>query len=347
MIVLGGRDRRDAYHRPDGAEPAEMNPLRGYKGIALQIDGQPLVSVIIERMAATGVFSPIWIAGPARLYHQAVPGVRVIDTDSSFGDNLRTAVETVREELDAEYVAVTTADILPDPDELQLAARDLVRHVPLDFWMPHVPIEASLGSSDWKPRYGMRPPGEPAPLGTLPGHLVVGNLDSIRFDFVYRLFDLFYQTRNRPVLPRTASVAKGIIAHMLREDLAALATGKAPYALFTVFREGVMLALNIASQKATTRDLEDRIRKISMRRDYRRLFPNRRGRIAVLDVMSLARDIDTEEEARELTDTSFIAPAETAGPDGPKGPTDSEDPAEQKSPTSTAPSKTPPPRATE
>ena len=35
-------------------------------------------------------------------------------------------------------------------------------------------------------------------------------------------------------------------------------------------------------------------------RQHRRLFPDRRGRVAVLDVLSLARDIDTAEEAREI-----------------------------------------------
>lgn len=306
LIVLGGRDRRDAYHRPDGTEAAEMHPLRGYKGIALQVDGRPLIEVIIERMAATGVFGPIWVAGPARLYHQAIPDVRVIDTDSSFGDNLRLAVETVRTELDTEYVAVTTADILPEPSELEVATRDLVRHMPLDFWMPHIPVAQSLGSSDWKPRYLMRPPGASEPIGTLPGHLVVGAIDAIRFDFVYRLFDILYQSRNYPVMQRTAYAAIGMFAHLLREDAALMLRGHLPRALFTIFREGWMVALLLVSARATTRDLEERIRNISMHRSHRRLFPNRRGRIAVLDVMSLARDIDTEEEARELTDTSFV-----------------------------------------
>ncbi|MEO1365627.1 MAG: hypothetical protein AAFX50_00530, partial [Acidobacteriota bacterium] len=273
------------------------------------VEGRPLIGVIIERMAATGVFGPIWVAGPARLYHQAIPGVRIIDTDSSFGDNLRLAVETVRTELDTEYVAVTTADILPDPAELELATRDLVRHLPLDFWMPHIPVKKSLGSSDWKPRYLMRPPGAPEAIGTLPGHLVVGAIHSIRFDFVYRLFDLLYQSRNYPVLQRTTYAAVGTFAYLLKEDAASMLRGHLPRALFTIFREGWMIALLLASARANTRDLEERIRNICIHRRHRRLFPNRRGRIAVLDVMSLARDIDTEEEARELTDTAFIPTA--------------------------------------
>jgi len=53
-----------------------------------------------------------------------------------------------------------------------------------------------------------------------------------------------------------------------------------------------------------------------MTRVHRRRFPRRRGRIAVLDVLSLARDIDTEEEALELTDSEARADHASAGPGG-------------------------------
>lgn len=306
LIVLGGSDRR-AGRLPAGS--GDRHSLSGYKGLALEVAGRPLALEVIERMAAPGVFSPIWLVGPGELYAPLLESspvdVRLVDHDGSFGDNIHAAVDLARAELAPEYLAFTTCDILPDPDELAVAVADLRRHLPLDFWMPQVPIsqhDERLGSSAWKPSYAMRPPGAPEAVQTLPGHLVIGAVESIRLDFVYRLFDLFYRTRNSPVARRRYDVLRGMLWHLLREDFRRLSSGRLPYALLTVLAAGLKFAAVLMRGAATTRDLEDQVRKVCMTREHRRLHPTRRGRIAVLDVLSLARDIDTEEEARELTD---------------------------------------------
>ena len=238
--------------------------------------------------------------------------MRIIDHDGSLGENIRAAVEAAQSELDPEYLAFTSCDILPDLEELAVIAADIRRHQPFDFWMPHIPVTESderLGSSAWKPTYPMRPPGAPAVVQTLPGHLVIGALDSIRFEFVYRLFGLFYETRNSSVARRRYDVVRGMLLHLLREDLQALFAGRMPYAIATVLTQGLKVAASLLRRDAATQDLEDQIRKVCMTREHRRLFPTRRGRIAVIDVLSFARDIDTEEEARELTDAGHESSA--------------------------------------
>ncbi len=46
--------------------------------------------------------------------------------------------------------------------------------------------------------------------------------------------------------------------------------------------------------------LEDALRKIFVRQRHRRRHPERRIHLPIVEALSLARDIDTEEEAQEL-----------------------------------------------
>ncbi|MCG8459356.1 MAG: NTP transferase domain-containing protein [Holophagales bacterium] len=300
LVILGGRDRRDA-ELPEGER--DKHRLRGYKGAEVEIAGRPLVQVVVDRMRATGAFDPIYVAGPARVYEELLDNARIIDTDADFGDNLRASIDAVAAEDSRGQVAFVTGDVLPDPGELRSALEDLRRHQPVDFWMPQVrvPVDHTrLGASAWKPKYRLRPPGEPEPVPILPSHLIIADYRNLRLRFVYRFFELLYRTRNRPLSERRWVLTRTLLWSLMLEDLRHLAAGRLPHIFVPVVYNSLVLASKLKAGVATTADFEDRLRRVFFRRAHRLRFPNRRGRVPVIHALSLAKDIDTEEEAREI-----------------------------------------------
>jgi hypothetical protein len=301
LIILGGRDRRGTT-LPAAGQDKER--LKGYKGADLRIGGRPLIAVAIDRWRQVGFFDPIFVAGPRAIYQDLVdPSVRLIDTDGELGENLRAVVERIVAEKLGQ-VATTTCDILPDPAELSRVIADLDAHQPVDFFMPlaRVPAdEAKLGASDWKPKYWVKPDGERDAVPILPGHLIVGNLEELRVRFIYLFFDQLYRTRNRSVTYRRVVITRSLLGSLLREDLKHLFSLRLPHITFTVVLNALLLASRLAAGSATTKDFENRLRYVFLRRGIRLAHPGRRGRIPVLNCLSLAKDIDTVEEALEVS----------------------------------------------
>ena len=185
LVVLGGGDARPSTLPESGAE---LHPLQGPKGLALRIQGRPIIDLLVERLRQSGYFDPIFIAGPAALYGQGRQGCRIIDTDSTFGNNIQAAIETVMQECPGRSVAFTTCDILPEEHELHRLMEDYYHHLPLDFWFPAIlaPEEnGELGASAWKPRYSVAPLPGAAPRTLLPGHLLVADPTAVRLPLVY------------------------------------------------------------------------------------------------------------------------------------------------------------------
>lgn len=301
LLILGGRDRRGTVLPEEGQD---KEPLKGYKGADLRIGGRPLVEVALERWRAAEVFDPIYIAGPARVYEPLGLDARIIDTDGELGDNLRAGNDRIEADCGVCQLAVTTCDILPDSAELAAAVEDLYRHQPVDFWMPLCPVPdpALLGASAWKPKYWVRSPEPPytQPVPILPGHLMIGTPAILRLRFLYQLFDELYRTRNRPIAYRRMVLTRSLLGSLLKEDLRHLFSLRLPYITFGVVYNVLMLVSKIAAGAVSTTDFEDHLRKAFLRRQHRRDFPERRGRVVLMPCLSLAKDIDTLEEAREM-----------------------------------------------
>ncbi len=300
LIVLGGRDLHLAEITDNGRR---HKPVQGYKGANLKVGGRPLIQLLIDRMTATGMFSPVLIAGPSRIYGPLVEGAEIIETDGTFGENLSAGVEWVRQELKTDMVAVTTCDILPDPEELAVAMQDLRDHQPFDYWMPQIRVpddSTLLGASDWKPRYRLIPEGEKKSVAILPGHIIVCNPEAVRLKFVYRFFDILYRTRNRPLTFRRLALMRALLWSLVVEDLKRIASLRYPRIFFPVVYNSLLLASKLKAGVAPIRETEDRIRRVFIKADHRLKFPERRGWVLLSPALSLAKDIDTEEEAREL-----------------------------------------------
>ena len=320
LVILGGRDRHTSNRLPEGGGDQQL--LHGYKTLDVRIGDRPLIEVHLERLRATGAFDPIFLVGPAALYRPLDLGIELIDSDGAFGDNLRASVNGATVDRPRGHLAVIAGDILPEAEELDRALTDLASHFPCDYWMPQVPVPddlRQLGESAWKPKYRIRPSHSDGTVGealaVLPGHLLVADLRGVRLELMYRMLELFYRTRNQPIWRRRRTTVTGLLSTMLWYDLRNLVHLRAPTTTFSMLYHGLSLAAKLKSG-LVQREAEDRIRQIFFTRYHRRRFPDHRGRIALLDLLSLAKDIDTVEEAREVV-ARLIGKAPPATPEPP------------------------------
>lgn len=298
LIILAGSDRKPAV-LPEGAT---VHPLVGAKGYDIRIGGRHLVDLLIERLEASGYFGPIFLAGPASLYGERRGDVEVIDTDASLGENIRTSLETVVAHHPGQRIAIGTCDVIPEEDDLRTVMAEYASQPDLNFWFGFVcvpPERARLGVSGWKPQYLIRAHPDEKPHNVLPGHLIIVDPESLRRDFLYRCFQLAYSTRNRPILQRLPVMLFGVLGALLRFDLGRLRAFSLPTVTVGVAWHAVSLAFDLARGVITTGQLERHFHAMFVRSEHKRRYPDRRGLLSLVDALSLAKDIDTEEEARE------------------------------------------------
>ncbi len=299
LVILAGSDPQPAALPESGAG---LHPIRGYKGMDLVVHGEPLIDRVVEGYTASGEFAPIYIAGPMRIYGESRKGARVIDTDSHVGENLRRAIEKVARECGAGPLAISACDILPDPKELNGVMADYLAHAPLDFWFPLITAPEQpqkIGASFWKPRYRIAAePGQPA-QDILPGHLAIIDPTALRMTLIFRVLDLAYKTRNRPILYRQTVMAFGTLAALLWRDLKNMLSLRLPTFTWTVLTNSTALALRLRKGDISAPEMAVCLRRIFVFYRHRKRYPERLGRLPLMSALSLAKDIDTEEEARE------------------------------------------------
>ena len=299
LIILAGSAKKGE------AIPEDENSHRLYgpKGLKIRLAGRPLIDVIIERFRQNGSFGPIFVAGPANRYgHERGPAT-VIDTDADFGRNIRAAMESVVARLSPGATMFTTCDVIPEPRELESLVDDYRRHAPLDFWFPliRVPADpAALGASAGKRQYSVVPEGESEPVKVLPSHMVMVDPTALRVTLIHRAFKLAYRSRTRPVFTRMVYISSGVLFLLLRRDLTNLFRLKPPLLTPIVLFNAALLGHRIGRGRVTQRQVETHLHQIFGNEPHRRKYRDRSGRVPVLEGLSLALDIDTEEEAREL-----------------------------------------------
>jgi hypothetical protein len=300
---MGGSDARPSELPPEGRK---AHPLRGPKGARIQIDGRSLISVLVERVTATGLFDPIIVVGPAAAYGPLALPIPVVDADGSFGDNVQVAVSAMRRAHPGRSVAFLACDVLPDGDALGSMMACYRRCNPCDLFFPMIrapDTHQALGASAWKPRYRILPADGEEPVYVLPGHLLVADLDALRLDFLYRLFQLAYRTRNRPLGYRRGVLFRGVIAELLRQDLLHLLSLRAPSLTWSVLVSAFSAARALEEGTLTRIGLEKAIRRILITSRHRKRYPERGVRMPILDALSIALDLDTTEEVDALGGT--------------------------------------------
>ena len=301
LVLLAGSDARPTRLTDAGRG---YRALTGYKSALLRVDGRPLVRCILDRLAESGRFSDLYVAGPARVYAELVDGARLVDCDDRLEGNLRTSFEAVREDHPHGPIAFLASDVLPDVKTIRGVMDRYADEAPCDVFFPlvEVPADASaLGPSEWKPRYMIRPDAISSPRSILPGHLVIVDPDALRIGLLYRLLALSYRTRNRPIGGRGLAMLRGVLMHALREDLRQLITLGLPDLTAALIADGATVMMGLKSGNMTRERLERAVRRVVVSSGHRRRYPRRRLHLPFFaDALSLARDIDTEEEAREI-----------------------------------------------
>lgn len=308
IIVLAGSDRQAATLPPSGAG---KRPLSGYKGVVVRIGRCALIEVVVERLAACRELAPIHVAGPARLYRELSLPATLIDTSGHLSDNVRTALATVRAAHPRGPVAFITCDVVPEVDTLRALMAEHRRNAPCDLFFPLIRVPENpdeLGASAWKPRYRIVPEPGARAVDVLPGHLVVVDPDALRHDLVLRLLDLGYDTRNRPLGYRSHAFIRRLLAHLLVQDLRRLLTLRAPTLTWTLLGSARAAARDLERGALTREMLERVIREVFVTVRHRRRHPERRVLMPIVDGLSMALDVDTEEEVRELEDRVARAP---------------------------------------
>ncbi|QDU65421.1 hypothetical protein [Engelhardtia mirabilis] len=283
---------------PEGE--AQLHPLAAYKGVELSVADRPLVAELVDRLRASGGFGPISIAGPASIHARLELDADLIDTDSSVAENLRAALRH-HAEREHRQVAIMACDVLPTAEELRDLAALHAAGGPCACWIPLVrrpEDDSRLGSFAWKPRYDLQVRGEAQPIHVLPGHLTVLEPAALQLDLVLGVMDVAYTTRNTPVGPRSRRMALGVLSLLLRADLARLARGRPPALTWRVLGCGFWLARALRSGKVSLEQAELRLARAFLTDDRRGDAGTARGlRSPIVDVLSLAEDVDTQEEA--------------------------------------------------
>ncbi len=278
---------------------SSLHPLATYKGVAVRLDGRPLVALLVERLLASRGFGPVTIAGPARVYAPLGLAARIVDTDASVARNLRAAIEAHGAN---EPLAVLACDVLPSTAELGELRSRYEEAAPCALWFPFVRVprdRQALGPFAWKPDYVVvLDAGEVVRI--LPGHLGICAPSALRLPLLYRLFDSAYRTRNHSVGYRRAVMLRTVLASLILQDLKLLASLALPSRTFTIVRSGLRLAREVRAGRIRLAELEQLIGRIFLRQHRPLPAPGLKVRFPILDMISLAEDIDTEEEARAL-----------------------------------------------
>ncbi len=298
IVILAGSDLQPAALPRDGRD---KHPLAGYKGAEVRIGDRTLVEALIDRLRESGRFDPIYVAGPASSFARVCAPGTLIDADGTFGQNIRTSIEAVSAAHPGRPIAFITCDVLPDVDSLCALVDDHDRHAPCDMWCPFIYAPEDrrrLGASAWKPNYRIVPDeGLPA-VSVLPGHLVVVDPQALRLKFLYRLFQIGYRTRNRAINDRRGAMVRGVVLELLYQDLLHLFTLRAPVLTWSVLSIGISTARELKRGTLVRARLEHALRKMFVTSRHRKRYPDRRVRLPIMEGISLALDIDTEEEAR-------------------------------------------------
>jgi hypothetical protein len=295
VTILGGSDRKPGAMPESGGA---LHPLATYKGVAIQLAGRPLVAWLVERLLATRGFGPVTIAGPARVYGPLGLEARVLDTDGSVATNLRAAIEAHQS---PGPLAVLACDVLPSREELDELRRRYEEAAPCALWFPFVRVPADrsqLGAFAWKPAYTVVL-ADGDRVAILPGHIGIFDPAALRLPLFYRLLDAAYRTRNHSVAYRRALMLRTVLFSLLAQDVKRLARLRAPTRTLTVLRSGFALAREVRAKRIRLEELEELLGRIFLR-EQAGATAGRGIRTPILDMIRLAEDIDTEEEARAI-----------------------------------------------
>jgi len=309
ITILAGSDHSPGDLPESGAG---LHPLAVYKGAEVELGGRHLIELLVDQIAACDGFGPITVAGPADVYANLDLGeVRWVDTNGSVATNLHAAIEEHRSRHEpAVPMAMIAYDVVVSASELDQLRQLYEADQPCAMWLPAVrrpEDKAALGPFAWKPSYTFRcsEPGDANAavderVRVLPGHLAIFYPQMLRLPLLYKLLDLAYRTRNHSVALRRRVMVRSMLGTLLLQDLRLLFSLHLPRLTVAVVSNGLRLARGLRRESLTLGGLEEAIGGMFLRVARNAWSgPGNGIRLPLVDILSLAEDIDTEEEAEQ------------------------------------------------
>jgi hypothetical protein len=197
-------------------------------------------------------------------------------------------------------------DVLPDAEEWGRVLTQYREDADCSaLWFPLARVPADLEelrAFAWKPEYRIVPQAGDEPVWILPSHLVIADPRALRLGLVYRVLQMAYRTRNRPIEKRRAPIARAVLLDLLWHDFLHLIRLRAPTLTWTVLSRGYRLARMLRAGTLTVAELERLTTDVALCSRHRRRSPELGVRMPLLEALGLAEDVDTEEEALDLAE---------------------------------------------
>lgn len=301
ITIMAGSDHAPG-HLPE-TSPDLHSLSTFYKGAEVKVGDVPLIALLVEQIEKSSGFGPVTIAGPASIYEPLGLGARIVDTNGSVATNLKAAVEGHKEHHGDGPLGLLAYDVLLTAEDLDELYQCYKSDEPCGVWVPFVrkpEVDDELGAFGWKPAYSLLPERGQAPVNILPGHLAVIQPDAMRLAMLYELLHLAYKTRNHSVETRKRVMIRSVLGKLLLDDLRTLVSFRVPRLTGSVIGNGLKIANHLRKGDLAIPDLEDAIGGIFLRHESPLKQSGRGVRHPVVDILRLAEDIDTEEEAANV-----------------------------------------------
>ena len=301
MAILAGSDHAPG-HLPESA--TELHSLSSvYKGAEVKVGDTPLIVFLVDQIEKSSGFEPITIAGPAEVYAPFNLNARIVDTNGSVAVNLKAVLDDHQERFESEPIALLAYDLRLKAGEFDELRALYAEEVSCAVWMPFVRMpenEEELGAFRWKPTYSLSPAEGEAPVRILPGHLAIIRPQAVRLDLLYKLLDLAYRTRNHSVETRKKVMVRSVIGKLIWDDFRALCSLRIPRLTMSVVINGIRIANRLRNGDLSIPELEKAIGGIFLLPDLDSNVSGKGVRHPLVTMISLAEDIDTEEEAADV-----------------------------------------------
>jgi hypothetical protein len=298
IVVLAGSDPYPVPV-PNGLKQEEM--LTGYKGSHRLPWGACLAGELVERVKRSDRFEEPILLGPRRVYEGQV-NCEIVDVDGNLMTILRFALQVIRSRFSPfSPIAFSTCDILPTPDEIRHlleACYDPYRKCM--FWWQLVEAQPSdLGASGWKQSYQICSDVGQPPKDLYPGHLVIARPGALRTSLTIRILETAYRYRSRDIHKRHFRMISRILGRLAAEDFRHLLLFKFPALTVSIPYYGLRAYNKLRCQQLTLPDFEYALGKAFLRSEFRHCARGRPVVVAITQIPSFAKDIDTKAELAE------------------------------------------------
>lgn len=301
ITILAGSDHTHGHLPETESELHSLSTV--YKGAEVKLGDRPLIAILIERIEKSRGFGPVTIAGPASIYEPLGLKAQIVDTNGSVAVNIKAAIESHQARFGELPLALLAYDVLLESEEFDELRALYDEDAPCAIWIPFVrkpKEEEELGAFGWKPTYALVPRNESELVPILPGHIGIVRPEEMRLSILYRLFDLSYQTRNHSVKTKKRVMVRAVIGKLLLYDIQALCSFRLPRLTLSVISNGLRIADRLRRGNLSIPELERAIAGIFLHHDSEMRVAGRGVRHPIVDILNLAEDIDTEEEAADL-----------------------------------------------